>query len=145
MAHVIEANCIGCTACVLACPVDCISGRWLELHTINAATCIDCGACLAICPADAIIGTNGAARQGQERVAKRSHWPEPVVDPDFCTGCHFCIDICPTDCLEMTVENALPGIARLARPQYCIGCRQCAEVCAKGAITMLVPTPAVPC
>lgn len=135
MAHFITETCIGCTACILACPVDCIDGKWLERHEIDRGRCIDCNACAAICPVDAITGW-----WVKEKVPKRSHWWEPVIDPDHCTGCDFCIQICPTNCLELIGDGQFDGLAQLVRPMDCIGCRQCEEVCAKGAITMQVPS-----
>ncbi|HWI50631.1 MAG TPA: 4Fe-4S binding protein [Symbiobacteriaceae bacterium] len=134
MAHRITDSCIGCTACILACPVDCISGAWKEHHTIDRGRCIDCSACAAICPVDAITGW-----WVKEKVPKRPHWWEPVVDPDHCTGCDFCIEICPQGCLELLGAGPFFGTAQLVRPRDCIGCRQCEEVCAKGAITMQIP------
>lgn len=134
MAHLITETCIGCTACILACPVDCISGSWKDQHVIDRGRCIDCSACAAICPVDAITGW-----WVKEKVPKRTHWWEPVIDPDHCTACDFCIQICPTNCLELIGQGQFDGLATLARPQDCIGCRQCEEVCAKGAITMTIP------
>lgn len=64
MAYVIAEPCIGVkdTACVDACPVDCIHPRKDEAD-FNPATqlyidpqeCIDCGACVPVCPVSAIF------------------------------------------------------------------------------------------
>lgn len=51
----ITEKCIGCTACVRVCPVDCIAGERKTLHVIDQAACIKCEACIAKCPVDAII------------------------------------------------------------------------------------------
>jgi NADH-quinone oxidoreductase subunit F/NADP-reducing hydrogenase subunit HndC len=51
----ITDKCIGCTACVRVCPVDCIAGERKALHVIDQAECIKCEACIAKCPVDAII------------------------------------------------------------------------------------------
>lgn len=48
-------KCIGCTACIKKCPVDCISGERKEPHVIDEAVCIKCGACYDVCPVDAVI------------------------------------------------------------------------------------------
>ena len=63
MAYVIAEPCIGTkdTACVDACPVDCIHpGKSNELFStapqlyIDADQCICCGACVPFCPVSAI-------------------------------------------------------------------------------------------
>lgn len=64
MAYVIAEPCVAIkdTACVDACPVDCIHPRKDE-ETFEAATqlyihpeeCIDCGACVPVCPVSAIF------------------------------------------------------------------------------------------
>jgi NADP-reducing hydrogenase subunit HndC len=52
---IIEANCVGCTACARVCPVNAITGERKEPHYINPAICIKCGACMEKCKFDAII------------------------------------------------------------------------------------------
>lgn len=63
MAYVIAEPCIGTkdTACVDACPVDCIHPKKDEADHgsadqlfIDPVECIDCGACEPACPVDAI-------------------------------------------------------------------------------------------
>ncbi|MDH5301447.1 MAG: electron transport complex subunit RsxB [Gammaproteobacteria bacterium] len=49
-----ENNCIGCTLCIQACPVDAILGAAKHMHTIIASECTGCELCLPPCPVDCI-------------------------------------------------------------------------------------------
>lgn len=55
VAHIIEADCIGCTRCIQACPVDAIVGAARLMHTVLAAECTGCELCLPPCPTDCIV------------------------------------------------------------------------------------------
>ncbi|MBN2259748.1 MAG: NADH-quinone oxidoreductase subunit NuoF [Clostridiales bacterium] len=48
-------KCIGCTACIRVCPVNCITGKVKEAHIIDESACIACGACFTACKFGAII------------------------------------------------------------------------------------------
>jgi electron transport complex protein RnfB len=54
VARIREADCIGCTKCILACPVDAISGASRWMHAIIESRCTGCELCLAPCPTDCI-------------------------------------------------------------------------------------------
>lgn len=54
LAWIDEAVCIGCTACIRACPVDAILGASKLMHTVLADECTGCGLCVAPCPVDCI-------------------------------------------------------------------------------------------
>ncbi len=49
-----ESQCIGCTKCIQACPVDAIFGAAKFMHTVIAAECISCELCVPVCPVDCI-------------------------------------------------------------------------------------------
>jgi len=49
-----ETECIGCTKCIQACPVDAIVGAAKQMHTVIAAECTGCDLCLPPCPVDCI-------------------------------------------------------------------------------------------
>jgi electron transport complex protein RnfB len=49
-----EDNCIGCTLCIQACPMDAIVGAAKQMHTVLTAQCTGCGLCLPPCPVDCI-------------------------------------------------------------------------------------------
>lgn len=54
VAFIREAECIGCTKCIKACPVDAIIGSGKLMHAIVAHECTGCGLCVAPCPVDCI-------------------------------------------------------------------------------------------
>ncbi|AOX61467.1 hypothetical protein BIZ42_04250 [Stenotrophomonas sp. LM091] len=54
VAVVIEADCIGCTKCIQACPVDAIVGGAKYMHTVIADLCTGCELCIPPCPVDCI-------------------------------------------------------------------------------------------
>ncbi|OOS25087.1 RnfABCDGE type electron transport complex subunit B [Moraxella pluranimalium] len=49
-----EDDCIGCTKCIPACPVDAIIGTAKHMHSIITELCTGCELCLAPCPVDCI-------------------------------------------------------------------------------------------
>ncbi len=49
-----EAECIGCTKCIQACPVDAIIGASKLMHTVLASLCTGCNLCIPPCPVDCI-------------------------------------------------------------------------------------------
>ncbi len=49
-----EAECIGCTKCIQACPVDAILGSSKKMHTVIADECTGCELCIEPCPVDCI-------------------------------------------------------------------------------------------
>ena len=49
-----EDDCIGCSRCIPACPVDAIVGTNKFLHSVLLDECIGCGLCVAPCPVDCI-------------------------------------------------------------------------------------------
>lgn len=54
VAFIREAECIGCTKCIQACPVDAILGAAKLMHTVMADICTGCDLCVAPCPVDCI-------------------------------------------------------------------------------------------
>ena len=49
-----EAECIGCTKCIVACPVDAILGGPKLMHTVIESECTGCDLCIEPCPVDCI-------------------------------------------------------------------------------------------
>ncbi len=54
IAWIDEDVCIGCVACIKACPVDAILGSTKLMHTVLSDECTGCGLCVAPCPVDCI-------------------------------------------------------------------------------------------
>ncbi|WP_341708626.1 electron transport complex subunit RsxB [Halopseudomonas sp.] len=54
VAYIREAECIGCTKCIQACPVDAILGAAKQMHTVIVDECTGCDLCVEPCPVDCI-------------------------------------------------------------------------------------------
>ncbi len=54
VAFIREAECIGCTKCLQACPVDAIVGAAKHMHTVVTSECTGCDLCVEPCPVDCI-------------------------------------------------------------------------------------------
>jgi electron transport complex protein RnfB len=72
-----EQDCIGCTLCIQACPVDAIVGAAKLMHTVIRSECTGCELCLPPCPVDCIRlepapWTTLAIVAGKKRQAQRT-------------------------------------------------------------------------
>ena len=54
IAYIREDECIGCTKCIQACPVDAILGSAKLMHTVIEKECTGCDLCVDPCPVDCI-------------------------------------------------------------------------------------------
>ncbi|SMF04480.1 electron transport complex protein RnfB [Alteromonadaceae bacterium Bs31] len=54
VAFIREDECIGCTKCIQACPVDAILGAAKQMHTVIVSECTGCDLCVEPCPVDCI-------------------------------------------------------------------------------------------
>ena len=59
VAVVVEADCIGCTKCIQACPVDAIIGASKLMHVVIEPLCTGCELCVPACPVDCIVMLDG--------------------------------------------------------------------------------------
>ena len=99
IARIDEDKCVGCRACVAACPkhliemlpkdcriyVACSSNdRGGQVRTACSAGCIGCMQCQKTCPVGAITVTEFLAR----------------VDPEKCINCGKCVAVCPVQVIQ---------------------------------------------
>ena len=61
VAAIVDTDCIGCTKCIQACPVDAIVGASKLMHAVIAPLCTGCELCLPACPVDCIVMETTAA------------------------------------------------------------------------------------
>lgn len=54
VAFIREDECIGCTKCIQACPVDAILGAAKQMHTVITSECTGCDLCVEPCPVNCI-------------------------------------------------------------------------------------------
>ncbi len=77
VAFIREDECIGCTKCIQACPVDAILGAAKLMHTVIADECTGCDLCVEPCPVDCID------MLPVEEGMKEWHWPAPPTTADL--------------------------------------------------------------
>ncbi|GGY06948.1 electron transport complex subunit B [Litchfieldella qijiaojingensis] len=71
VAYIREDECIGCTKCIQACPVDAILGAARHMHTVIESECTGCDLCVDPCPVDCID------MLPRERSLDEWYWPLP--------------------------------------------------------------------
>ena len=71
VARIEAPDCIGCTLCLKACPVDAIVGAEGHLHTIVPELCTGCELCIPPCPVDCITMVR------VESTLENWEWPWP--------------------------------------------------------------------
>jgi len=89
MAYIIAEPCIGTkdTACVDACPVDCIHPKKATQYEdgrpgfdavdqlfIDPVECIDCGACVPVCPVSAIFALDDLPEKWHSYIEKNANY-----------------------------------------------------------------------
>jgi len=75
-----EQECIGCTLCIQACPVDAILGAAKKMHTVIADECTGCELCLAPCPVECIHMVPIETRIDTWK------WPHPADSRELAAG-----------------------------------------------------------
>ncbi len=132
LAVIDETECIGCTLCLPACPVDAIVGAPNYMHTVITDECTGCELCVAPCPVDCIEMIDVAAP------ARRREPPKPVLAVPLraCIKCSRCDPVCPVALPVMSlIQNVRQGHLETARDQglgNCIECGLCDRACPSG-------------
>ena len=73
LAVIDEPNCIGCTKCIQACPVDAIVGATRAMHTVMSDLCTGCNLCVAPCPTQCISLVPVADHPGELEMGSAYH------------------------------------------------------------------------
>lgn len=68
-----EAECIGCTKCIKACPVDAIIGSGKLMHAVISHECTGCGLCVEPCPVDCIEMVDLSTPEYQPDLARKRY------------------------------------------------------------------------
>ncbi|MCZ6501823.1 MAG: electron transport complex subunit RsxB [Gammaproteobacteria bacterium] len=118
-----EPECIGCTLCIKACPVDAIIGAQQMMHTIIFEECTGCELCVAPCPVDCIDMISLEVHEKTE--------PVHLADSQPCIHCGICMEVCPQDLApqQLLLFKNSPTLAESLRLQDCIECGLCDRVC----------------
>lgn len=74
LAVIREDECIGCTKCIQACPVDAIAGSAKRMHTVIASECSGCDLCVEPCPVDCIDMVSIADQFSPPDPLQSQHW-----------------------------------------------------------------------
>ncbi len=72
-----EDECIGCTKCIQACPVDAILGAAKKMHTVIIDECTGCDLCVEPCPVDCIDMVEVPV------TLRNWHWQNPAKASDI--------------------------------------------------------------
>lgn len=103
-----ESDCIGCTKCIPACPVDAIIGTAKHMHSIITELCTGCELCLTPCPVDCIdlveyprILSDEERTDEQNHLRKRYHHHLNRVETNIKHG---------TKPVVSTVESAMANV-----------------------------------
>ena len=122
LAVIREEECIGCTLCIAACPVDAIVGAHQLMHTVIATDCTGCDLCRDPCPVDCI---DLIEAPGEETHAEFREHAIP------CINCGQCNEACPRNLQPQLLywfrENG--DQTNALNLDSCIVCGLCDNVC----------------
>ncbi len=122
LAVIRESECIGCTLCIAACPVDAIIGAPQMMHTVVKAICTGCDLCREPCPVDCIDLITPQAE------TTNLTFPEAA---NACINCGYCVDVCPKALQPQWLYRYRhkPRHIDTYKLDDCIECGLCDRVC----------------
>lgn len=124
VANIREQECIGCTKCIQACPIDAILGGPKFMHTVIESECTGCDLCVEPCPVDCI-----------DMIAMTSSKTEFPDKPSAqaCIRCGFCADVCPVNLLPqqlLAFSQSENNSELLEHGLFdCTECGACDDIC----------------
>lgn len=83
IARIREEECVGCTKCITACPVDAIIGTSKHMHSVIDFECIGCGLCVEPCPVDCIDMVEVAEYTYDKSKARERHKAKKLRELQF--------------------------------------------------------------
>lgn len=139
VAFIREAECIGCTKCIQACPVDAILGASKLMHTVIADECTGCDLCVEPCPVDCIemrplasaVAADAPPVVATPILAAVPAAVQHAAQP--CIRCGLCADECPVALLPQQLYRFAraddAGQLQAHDLDACIECGACAAIC----------------
>ena len=136
-----ESDCIGCTLCIEACPVDAIIGATQKTHTVIEDECTGCELCLPPCPVDCIdlvsISLDTTSVDTTSRVVASSldktqpQMSASIAVSDDCVRCGECIPVCPKSLTPVAMYWQRNNVTEMEalRLAECIECSRCDRAC----------------
>lgn len=119
-----EDECIGCTLCIAACPVDAIVGAPQLMHTVIEDMCTGCDLCREPCPVDCIdLVAQTNASIDVEFLFEKPDQP--------CINCGLCIPACPKSLSPQLLYWYRSDMDKALSYDLlaCIECGRCDRVC----------------
>ena len=132
VARIREAECIGCTLCIQACPVDAIIGAQQQMHSILEASCTGCDLCLPPCPVDCIDMVEVENIEINQPKPLRPRVPKIAQKTESaCIRCGDCEVVCPRELQPQMLfwQRSSTDSMIALNLDACIECRLCDRVC----------------